>query len=94
MPKLDVQLDGDGCWQDLELLQKRGAVLHSDDLAIAYLPGGMASGAPSLTLRVNLPDGRVVLAQTSLALFEGALRAFKARGELLAELAAQAKGSG
>jgi ABC-type uncharacterized transport system permease subunit len=38
-------------------------------IEVALLRGGMQSGAPSVTLRLDLPDGRVVLTETSLALF-------------------------
>jgi hypothetical protein len=36
----------------------------------------MASGKPSVMLRIDLPDGRVVLAETSLRLFAAAAHAF------------------
>jgi hypothetical protein len=37
-------------------------------IEIGALQGGMASGAPSVALCIQLPDGRVVLAETSMAL--------------------------
>ncbi len=36
------------------------------------LPAGMSSGAPSVMIRLDLPDGRIVLAETSAALFVSA----------------------
>ena len=48
-------------------------------IGIAALPGGMASGRTSLTIRIDLPNGDVVLAETSLALLQLAARAFTAR---------------
>lgn len=39
------------------------------------LKAGMASGKPSVAIRLDLPDGKVVIAETSLALFLGAASA-------------------
>jgi hypothetical protein len=39
----------------------------------------MTSGKPSVCVRVNLPSGRTLLAQTSLALLLTACDAFKAK---------------
>lgn len=52
---------------------------HDAQIEVGALPGGMASGAPSVAFCFSLPDGRVVLAETSLALFLGAGDALKAR---------------
>ena len=46
---------------------------------VAALDGGMTSGRPSVMLRFGLPDGRTVLAETSMRLFLTAARAFAAR---------------
>lgn len=83
MPILPLHLNGDGCWPDLADIQKRvadGRVIHlvGHGLELARLPGGMSSGATSVTLRVNLPDGRVVLVETSLANLRMAVQAFDA----------------
>lgn len=48
-------------------------VIHLDGntsppLMVAPLKGGMSSGAPSVAFRIDLPDGRHVLAETSLKL--------------------------
>jgi hypothetical protein len=72
MPILRIHLNGDGVWPDLPQLALDGKLLQamgSDAPAIemALLRGGMVSGAPSVTFRINLPDGRVVLTETSLA---------------------------
>lgn len=51
-------------WPELD----RDRIVHvTDPIAVALLAGGMASGAPSVALRVPLPDGRFVVAETSLA---------------------------
>ena len=78
MPSLDIHLDGDKCWPDLEA--KREQIIHvTEHLEVAALSGGMQSGRPSVALRIDLPDGRVVIAETSMRLFLGAARAFRAR---------------
>jgi hypothetical protein len=55
-------------------------VIHvTTPLSLAGLAGGMASGKPSVALRVDLPDGRVVLTETSLALLVAAVKGLMAR---------------
>lgn len=89
MPGINLQLDGDNCWPELRGKIGTDAVIEANDLAIAFLPHGMTSGEPSLTLRIDLPDGRVVLTQTSLQIFTSAVRAFEARRAYLNDLAAR-----
>lgn len=75
MLDLPIHLDGDGCWPDLV----DEPVIETQKMEVAVLSQGMASGAPSVAVRVDLPDGRSVVAQTSLKLFLTAADAFKAR---------------
>ena len=78
MPVLDVIVEGDNCWPDL--LDKEVLYLGAEArIGLAALAGGMASGRPSVSIRINLPDGRVVWAQTSLRLLQVAVGAFTAR---------------
>jgi hypothetical protein len=89
MVEMHVILDGDGCWPDLVpvgegKLAKGGIpVIHlandAPPVQVAALDGGMTSGRTSLTLRIDLPDGTVVLAETSLRLFLFAARALHAQ---------------
>ena len=44
---------------------------------IAALEKGMKSGAPSVAIRIDLPDGRTVIQETSLKLWYTATRALK-----------------
>lgn len=69
---LEIQMDGDNCWPDLADREWEAARLVS----VAVLPHGTSEGRPSVTLRVETEDGRVMLAQTTLRLFETAARAF------------------
>lgn len=81
MPMLRIHLDGDGVWPDLapDAGYGRKKFQKTEDLEVAALAAGMQSGAPSIVFRVTCPDGRVVLAETSLALLLTAADAFKAR---------------
>jgi hypothetical protein len=84
MPHVDLRLNGDGCWPDLAELRDAGRVIdtHSEtSIGIALLPGGMTSGKPSVTFRLQLPDGKIVLAQTSLELLTASVRAMNTRME-------------
>lgn len=74
MVGLRIITQGDGAWPDLA----GKTVVKSDDIEMAALARGMTSGRPSVTIRVNLPDGTVVIAQTSLQLLMTAVDAFRA----------------
>lgn len=83
MIPLDVILQGDGCWPDL---RGRSApdcthVRSGGDgkMAVAVLERGMTSGKPSVALRIDLPDGRTVVAETSARLFCTAARMIMAK---------------
>lgn len=80
---MKVILEGDGAWPDLREATRDGRVIHLDHgsppIQVAYLPEGTVRGEPSVTIRVDLPDGRVVLAETTLALFLQAADLFRAR---------------
>jgi hypothetical protein len=71
---MNVRLDGDGCWPDLVEKNRQGKLIDlmngESPIQFALLRKGMASGKSSVTLRLDLPDGRTVLSQTSMALFE------------------------
>lgn len=75
MPMLKIHLEGDRCWPDLA--SKQPPV--SQDIEIAALPRGTVAGAPALMFRINLPDGGVVLAETTLRLLVGAVRVICAK---------------
>jgi hypothetical protein len=74
MPMMHIITEGDQCWPDLPQLEQAGQLLlamgrEAQAIEVALLRGGMVGGGPSVTLRITLPDGRVVLTETSLALF-------------------------
>lgn len=79
MIQLNVILDGDNCWPDL----RDKCLIHlgndSPPIQVAVLDRGMTSGAPSLSLRIDLPDGRTVIAETSARLFVSVARIIGAK---------------
>lgn len=77
MPSMQINLDGDGVWPDLHEKE----VINTLVVAVAALGGGMTSGRPSVSFRIDLPDGRVVIAETSMRIFVNAANAFRIRYE-------------
>lgn len=78
-PVLEIILDGDNCWPDLKKKGDDGMMLRTTSMSVAMLRFGMNSGKTSVAFRFDLTDGRVVFAQTSLDLLEGAVKAFRAK---------------
>ncbi len=70
---LQIILDGDGAFNDVEI-GADGALTR-----ITLLEGGMQSGSPSVGLLIDIGDGQLVFAQTSLKLLISAAKAFEAR---------------
>jgi len=65
MPVIRVILEGDGALADM--VGREADVIHlTSPFTVAALAGGMETGAPSLGIRIDLPDGRVVFQETSL----------------------------
>ena len=80
MPALTLIVEGDNAWTDLnekEVINLMGN--NVPPIQLAALPGGMASGKTSVTFRFDLPDGKVLLAETSFALLKTAVRAIEAK---------------
>lgn len=76
MIALNVVLDGEGVLEGTP----RELVVHViDRITLTGLDGGMSSGKPSVAVIIPLPDGRKVLAETSLALLLTAVDALRAR---------------
>jgi hypothetical protein len=76
-PVIHLKVDGDDACPDIfdREIVDCGTVIH-----MAALGSGMASGKPSVAVRVDLPDRPVtVIVQTSLAALETVVRALVAR---------------
>ena len=77
MTTLRLDLNGDNCWPEgrfNDIIR-----VPPENLALATLDAGMASGRPSLAIRVDLPDGKVVFVETSVKLFLVAAAAIRAK---------------
>lgn len=75
MPSIDIRLDGDNAFTDW----REKTPHHFTTFRMTGLRDGMASGKPSLMFATELPDGSIVVLETSALLLETSLRAFKAR---------------
>jgi uncharacterized protein (UPF0371 family) len=85
VPAIILKLDGERCWPDLA--DKMDQIIDVEaPIQIALMPGGMSTGKAAIAIRIELPDGRTVIAQTSQELFDAAARAFRGRLEYLADL--------
>jgi hypothetical protein len=73
-PIIRIILDGEGMGTGRDM----GKAIPLNTMVIAGLPGGMVSGKPSIMFVFDLPDGRWVFAETSLALFLNAADGFVA----------------
>jgi hypothetical protein len=78
MPTINLHLVADDCWPDLAV---KTVIRPEEPIEMALLQGGMVSGASAVAIRLNLPDGRVVVTETSLALLVTCVRAMVARTE-------------
>lgn len=69
MPTVEIFLDENVAWPDLKTMDatkhKDNVIHYTETLEILVLDNGMKSGRPSVMLRINLPDGKIVLAETS-----------------------------
>ena len=78
MPIIHLILDGDNAFADLR--DREADIIHlTDDFTVSALEGGMTSGNASLVIRIDLPDGRVVLQETSVALWHTVDAALRGR---------------
>lgn len=74
---LDIFPQGDGAFEQL-VDRARPAPIEGEMEAVAVLVAGTSAGNPSVGFLVRLPDGRKVLARTTLKLLLAATGAFVA----------------
>lgn len=81
MPTFDMNLNGDNVWPDLEDKNLEDKLIHLPETVwhIAALEGGMSSGKSSLALRIDLPNGDVLVTETSLAAWIAATCSLRGR---------------
>ena len=77
MPVIDVYRNGEGLWPDLPTKVVHHVRNDIGAIAMAGLPGGMEKGRTSVSIRIDLPNGEVVIAETSLRPLLQAAAAFR-----------------
>ncbi len=79
MIEMTVILEGDNAWPDLRDKPLIHLANNAPPIQVAVLDAGMTSGHPSVAIRIDLPDGQTVMAETSARLFVSAGRAIEAK---------------
>jgi hypothetical protein len=79
MIAMNINLNGDNAWSDIRDKEIIHLANGSPPIGVAVLNSGLASGRPSVAIRIDLPDGRTVVAETTARLFCGAARAIMAK---------------
>lgn len=75
MPIVGIKLDlnGDAAWVDI-----KDRIIEADYdelIRVATLDKGMKSGAPSVMIAIKMPDGKWVMGQVSVRVFQQAAAA-------------------
>jgi hypothetical protein len=66
------------CWPEIALRQKIDLLgSEAAPIQLALVPAGMSNGDSSVVVRIDLPDGQVVLTQCSLTRFLEAAKAMQ-----------------
>lgn len=84
MPVLTVTVNLDETpWEDLMALREKGKLItamnvEAGAIKIGGLPQGMQSGKTAVAIAVPLPDGTVILTETSLSCFLAAAKILEA----------------
>ena len=83
--KIRPRVDTTGGFDLVAAVDPTKLVHLTNTIEVGSLSGGMESGQPSVAFCFGLPDGTVVVAETSLALFIAAARGLAAahEGELV-----------
>lgn len=83
MPSMNLRprVDETGGFNALKGIKREDIIHLTNEIEVGSLDAGMQSGKPSVAFCFKLPDGRVVVAETSLELFTAAARALNAAHE-------------
>ena len=76
MQSIELNVNGQGVWPDLH--DTPSVMLSETPIKIACLPSVRRSGVPVVAIRLDLPDGQIVIAQTSLPVFQQAAKTIEA----------------
>ena len=93
MPAINLILDGDGAFFDLQ--GREGDIIHRKaPFTVVALPRGMRSGHPSLAIRIDLPEKKVLIQETSVAAWLAVARTLEGKfGRKLNKYGSQGKRS-
>jgi len=67
MPIINLKLNGERAFSDLQGKEKGDIIHRKAAFTVASLAKGMKSGHPSLAIRIDLPEGKVLIQETSVA---------------------------
>ena len=79
MTMIHISLEGDGVFADLQGKEHLVIDLADKPFTVAALDRGTTGGMPSVVIRLDLPDGRVILQQTTARLWVTVARALRRR---------------
>ena len=79
MTMIHLLLEGDGAFADLQGKEDQVIDLADKPFTVAALDKGTIRGMPSVMIRLDLPDGRVVLQQTTAQLWIAVARALRGK---------------
>lgn len=79
MPVMSVIFNGDNAWPDLRDKDFIHLGNGAAPIQVAVLEMGMKSGRPSISIRIDLPDGQTVIAEASARSFVLAARMINAK---------------
>jgi len=78
MPTIRLIMDGDSAFFDLQ--GRESDVIHrTGPFTVAALARGMRSGHPSLAIRIDLPEKKVLIQETSVAAWLAVARALEGK---------------
>lgn len=79
MPIIKLKLNGEGAFFDLIGRDKSDIIHRKAPFTVAALAKGMKSGHPSLAIRIDLPEKKVLIQETSVAAWLAVARAIEER---------------
>ena len=93
MPVIKLILDGDNAFFDLQ--GRESDIIHrTGPFTVVALARGMKSGHPSLAIRIDLPEKKVLIQETSVAAWLAVARALEGKyGRKLNKQGSQGKES-
>jgi hypothetical protein len=76
---ISLTVTPDATQNKISVLENAKHTAHADEIAIGGIPNGMESGLPSVVIALDLGQGTVAVAKTSLALLLSTADALKAK---------------